>query len=110
MIRDTLTALAFATAALTFTSTAQADEICRGMAEQGIVFKPGTACHGWDAKPVNVGGIPHKRGYVEPWTQDWLDACSDKYGSFNRRDGHFTGYDGVRRPCVIGNEEIWGDM
>ncbi|MGL4406495.1 MAG: BA14K family protein [Notoacmeibacter sp.] len=40
-------------------------------------------------------------GAFEPWTQSWADWCSDRYRSFNISNGTYTGYDGVKRFCVV---------
>jgi BA14K-like protein len=40
-------------------------------------------------------------GAFEPWTQDWADWCANRYRSFNISSGTFTGYDGVKRFCVV---------
>ena len=40
-------------------------------------------------------------GAFEPWTQSWANWCSDRYRSFNISNGTYTGYDGVRRFCVV---------
>jgi BA14K-like protein len=37
----------------------------------------------------------------EPWTPAWSDWCRSRYRSFNPASGTFTGYDGVKRFCVV---------
>lgn len=37
----------------------------------------------------------------EPWSQGWYAWCGDRYRSFDARTGTYTGYDGVRRFCVV---------
>lgn len=40
-------------------------------------------------------------GAFEPWTQSWADWCGNRYRSFNISNGTYTGYDGVKRFCVV---------
>lgn len=37
---------------------------------------------------------------MEPWSPEWYQYCSDRYRSFNPRNGTFTGYDGLKHFCV----------
>ncbi len=39
-------------------------------------------------------------GSMEPWSPEWYDYCSDRYRSFNARNGTFIGYDGQQHFCV----------
>jgi hypothetical protein len=40
-------------------------------------------------------------GGYEPWSQAWLDYCSAKFRSFDRRTGTYLGYDGKRHFCAV---------
>ena len=39
---------------------------------------------------------------IEPWSEAWFDYCSQRYGSFNARNGTYMGYDGQSHFCVAG--------
>jgi hypothetical protein len=39
-------------------------------------------------------------GYLEPWSQAWLQYCRTTYRSFDARTGTYRGYDGQRHFCV----------
>lgn len=39
-------------------------------------------------------------GYLEPWSQAWMQYCRATYRSFDARTGTYRGYDGQRHFCV----------
>lgn len=45
--------------------------------------------------PVAPAGNPY-----EPWSAAWLEACRERYRSFNARTGTFRGYDGRDHFCT----------
>lgn len=45
--------------------------------------------------------VIYRSGYgIEPWTREWVRYCSDRYRSFDARNGTFMGYDGREHFCV----------
>ncbi|MCU0831932.1 MAG: BA14K family protein [Rhizobiaceae bacterium] len=57
-----------------------------------------------NAYPPRPAAGPHVvtvNNAFEPWTPAWHDWCRNRYRSFNPASGTFTGYDGVKRFCVV---------
>ena len=68
-----------------------------------------------------LGNIPSASAQalktLRPWSPAWMDYCSQRYRSFNRRTGYYTTYTGKNTFCVakvrrfnsIGNYIQFGD-
>ena len=39
---------------------------------------------------------------LRPWSQAWVEYCSNRYRSFNYRTGTYVGYDGREHFCTAG--------
>jgi hypothetical protein len=67
----------------------------------GSAFAPGRRPYSdYPAPSPRVVTYDEAVGGYEPWSQAWLDYCSAKFRSFDRRTGTYLGYDGKRHFCA----------
>lgn len=49
--------------------------------------------------PVIYRPRPVYGAHITPWSPEWYAYCEDRYVSFDRRTGHFMGFDGQPHFC-----------
>jgi hypothetical protein len=67
--------------------------------QQPVVVHPQRPLY--PARPIDEPRVITYNGAFEPWSDEWNDWCRSRYRSFQPATGTYTGYDGVKRFCVV---------